>query len=427
MIPTLRTCALLLLALAAIAPGGLAADPGTEEALTLRVQALTAADLAGRGSGTPESAATVALLESWLKELGLEPGFSSGWRQEFPLKGEGWNGEDLAGQVGVNVAGLLPGAGALAGRYLIVGAHHDHLGRLAGADPHAVPEPGQYYPGANDNASGLAALVEMAALLAAGESPPSRRGVLVVCFAAEEIGLQGSAHFVAHPPVALGQVDAMINFDTVGQMTDRRLHVSGIGTAAELPVLVNEANHDGLQLSLARGGWSGSDHMSFNTREVPVLFLFGGPYTQYNTPEDTWDTLNYEGLRLITLYAARLVRGLDTMPEPLEWVMVAESQLRQDDAGEQDRRSWLGTLPDFTEEISGYKLAGVFEGSPAARAGLLKGDVMISMAGLEVTDLATFTRALRSGSPGDLVEITVLRQGKTLNFTVVLGDRKDRR
>lgn len=420
--------ALLLTLSASLAVGqGEAGLADQTERLVQMVQVLTAAEMAGRGAGTPEAEAAADSLIAWLTRLGLQPAFASGWDQSFPLHGRGWNGEDLTGTTGRNVTGILRGSGALADRFVVIGAHHDHLGRLAGIAPEAIPTAGEYYPGANDNASGLAALLEVAALAAGDRDPVPRRSLLVVCFAAEEVGLQGSAHFVADPPVPLDRIDAMVNFDTVGQLTDNRLYVSGVGTAAELPELVAAANTGGLDLSLAQGGWSGSDHMSFNTREIPVLFLFGGPYTQYNTSGDTWETLNFAGLQEIAAYAHRLTEGLRRTESDLAWVMVAEKNLREDEPGDQDRSSWLGTLPDFTEDVSGYKLAGVFDGSPAQRAGLLKGDVLVLMGGREIVDLATFTRALRANSPGDLVEITVLREEKPLNFTVVLGDRKDRK
>ena len=419
-----RTLVMLLTVL--VIGAGTQAQPAAG-VMRQRVEILAAPELAGRGAGTPEADAAVETLAAWMREAGLQPGFGQDWFQDFPLKGKGWNGQDLTGSRGRNLVGVLPGRGGLAGRYIVVGAHYDHLGRLAGVEPTAVPEPGQYYPGANDNASGQAVLFDLVARLAAGERPADCRSILFICFAAEEVGLQGSGYLVAHPPVPLDLVDAMINFDTVGQMTDNRLYVSGVGTAVEFPNLVAAANTDGLDLSLARGGWSGSDHMSFNTREVPVLFLFGGPYMQYNTPQDTWDTLNYDGLAAIAAYAGRLVEALRVSREPFAWVMVAEKKLEVSEDSGQNRDTWLGTLPDFTEEIRGYKLAGVFDGSPAAKAGLVKGDVLILMAGQEVTDLPTFTRALRSNGPGDLVEITVLRDGKPLNFTVVLGDRKDRK
>lgn len=420
------TALLILLTLTTLSFQSGLGQPSTE-LMRQRVQTLTAAELAGRGSGTSEADAAVELLAEWMEKAGLSPGFGGSWYQSFPLKGQGWNGEDLGGRQGRNLAGIFPGHGTLADRYIVVGAHYDHLGRLEGVAADAVPEPDQYYPGANDNASGLAALCDLAERAVRQEAPASCRSLLFLCFAAEEVGLQGSGYLVSHPPVPLDRIDAMINFDTIGQMTDNRLYVSGLGTAAELPDLVAAANTEGLDLSLAQGGWSGSDHMSFNTREVPVLFIFGGPYRQYNTPGDTWDTLNYEGMARISSFSGRLVDALRVIDRPLRWLMVAQSDSQEDADVEQDRSSWLGTLPDFTEDVTGYQLAGVFDDSPAAKAGLLKGDVMILMGGREVTDLASFTRALRANGPGDLVEITVLRQGKPLNFTVVLGDRKNRK
>lgn len=391
-----------------------------------RVQELTKPELAGRGSGSNESFPAAEYIASWMSTHGLEPAFDGQWFQEFPLKGEGWIGNDLKGLSGHNIAGTILGRGDLVSRFVVIGAHHDHLGRLVEADPSLVPAAGQYYPGANDNASGLAVLGELMALVDSGNPSESARSVIFVSFGAEEVGLQGSAFFVNSPPVPWENIDVMINFDTVGQMNEDKLYISGVGTAAALTSLVEEANQVNLDLSLAQGGWSGSDHMSFNTRQVPVLFVFGGPYKEYNTPRDTWDTLNYSGLEKITDYSLSLVRGLRNHPQNLDWIMVAQKESLEE-KGPQDRRSWLGTLPDFTEEIQGYKLAGVFDDSPAANAGLLKGDVLTQLAGHEVRDLASFTRALRSNSPGDLVEITLLRQGQTLNFTVVLGDRQDRK
>jgi aminopeptidase YwaD len=398
----------------------------SEESLLSRVKVLTSPEYAGRGSGTVEGEAAVDLLAQWFKNAGLQPGFGESFFQEFPLSGNGWTGDSLEGKTSRNVAAILPGSGDLAARFVVVGAHHDHLGRL---DPHLAGQgPAaelSYYAGANDNASGLTVVFELIQNLQADTSA-SRRSVLFACFGAEEVGLQGSGYMVSHMPVELDLVDAMINFDTVGQMTDKRLYVSGVGTAAVLPDFVNEANTGGLDLSLAQGGWSGSDHMSFNTREIPVLFIFGGPYKQYNTVNDLWSTLNVEGLCEITAYTTNLIASLRQYPEDMPWIMVAE-KLRTDDGGPQNRDTWFGSLPDFTEDVVGYKLAGVFDGSPAAEGGLLKGDVLVKLAGRDVVDLPSFTSALRANAPGELVEVTVLRDGNRLNFTVVLGDRKNRK
>ena len=431
----LHGAVIVLIAVTMTGRSALADGPVPEpDRLIGRVQVLTAPALAGRGSGTAELAAAADTLAGWLAAAGLEPAFAGSWFQEFDLNGEGWAGNDLAGRQDRNVAGIVRGRGALADRYVVIGAHYDHLGRVVPTDEaSAPPAMDAYYPGANDNASGVTVVCELVALLrersgtAAADAPADLRSVVVAFFGGEEVGLQGSGHFVAHPPIALDQVDAMVNFDTVGQLTDNRLYVSGVGTAARLPALAAAANTEGLILTIGQGGWSGSDHMSFNTREVPVLFVFGGPYEQYNRPADTWDSLDLADLRQVAGYGNRLLDLLRREPGPLQWVMVAAPELREGETGETNRDTWFGSLPDFTEDIAGYKLAGVFDDSPAARVGLEKGDVLVRMAGQEITNLADFTRVLRANAPGDLVEITILRDGKPLHFTLALGSRADRK
>jgi Peptidase family M28/PDZ domain len=416
----------LLLGFSLLGSGPSPAVEISEDALISRVKELTSGRYAGRGSGTPEGEAAAELLSQWFEQNGLQPVFGGDFVQHFPLKGEGWTGDELTGKFSCNVGGILPGAGELSQRFVVLGAHHDHLGRLdpalAGQGP---AENGTFYAGANDNASGLTVLFELIRLLKTDDSP-SRRSIMFVCFGAEEVGLQGSGFLVSHMPLSMDLVDVMINFDTVGQMVDRRLYVSGVGTSDSLTGFATAANTQGLDLSLARGGWSGSDHMSFNTREVPVLFVFGGPYKEYNTVDDLWPTLNTAGMMEITEYSHRLIQDLRSHPGDFPWIMVAEKL--PDNVGQaQNKDTWFGSMPDFTEDVQGYKLAGVFDGSPAAKGGLKKGDVLVKLAGRDVVDLASFTTALRANTPGELVEVVVLREGNRLNFTVVLGDRKDRR
>ncbi len=420
-----RFCLVFLLLLVATA----GATPERQARLRADVEMLGAPALAGRGSGTPEVEAAADSLAVRYARWGLQPAFNGEWFQTFPLKGEGWTGEDLTGRSGRNLAGMLPGAGPLAERWIVVGAHYDHLGRLepvAGVAP--APAEGQYYPGANDNASGVAILLQM--MREARQATGERRSVLFVNFSGEEVGLQGSAYFVNHLPVPAASIDLMINLDTVGHRQTGKLYVSGVGTAQQLPRLIEAANGpetgSQLELSLAQGGWSGSDHLSFNKREIPVLFLFGGPYAEYNTPRDTADRLDYEAMDGITGFALKLLDAARRQPGTFAWQMVAEKKLTEDTSEPGNRSTWFGSLPDFNEEIEGYALAGVFDGSPAARAGLLKGDVLVLFAGRTITDLPTFTRALRAHDPGDLVEVTVLRDGGRLNFTVALGDRSEK-
>lgn len=434
-IPAPRTLVLGLLvavaAAAARAAGDVAADPAAAT-LRARVEVLCSPALAGRAAGSPGGAAAADTLESWYIAAGLQPAFDGDWRQGFPLRGDGWTGEPLAGRHGASVGALLPGSGSLAGRWLVVAAHLDHLGpvdpSLAGGD---LPPAGAYYPGANDNASGIVVVHELARRLQAAADVPAgdRRGVIFLHPDAEEVGLQGAAWFVDHSPVPLDSIDVMVNLDTVGRLGDGRLIVSGIGTAAPLQAAVTAAAAaTGIVVNPSRGGWSGSDHMVFNTREVPVLFLFGGPYPEYNRPQDAPDILEYDELARVLAFTQSLVGGLREVREPFTWVMV-EGPLRDDAGGAVagNRQTWLGTMPDFTEGQAGYRIASVFADSPAAAAGLAKGDLMVSFGDHAVADLATFTTALRAYAPGDLVEIGVVRDGRALRFTVALGDRAQRR
>ncbi|MBU8871487.1 MAG: M28 family peptidase [Gemmatimonadales bacterium] len=397
------------------------------------VMRLTDREFAGRGSGTMEVEAVADTLARRMKEAGLKPAFEGSWFQSFPLSGEGWAGDDLTGKTGRNVAGILHGVGDLSARYIVVGAHYDHLGRVDPAEPGGPsPEPGEYYAGANDNASGVAVLFELIRMAPRAGTETAGMGegirsILFVNFGSEEVGLQGSGFMASHPPVPLEKIDLMINLDTVGQVTDNRLYVSGVGTAEVLPGMAALANSVDFELSLAQGGWSGSDHMSFNTKEVPVLFIFGGPYPEYNTPADLGATLNYRGMGQVASYVDNLLNLARGETAEFDWIMVAGADLETGKGEGKNKNTWFGSMPDFTEDVQGYKLAGVFDGSPAAKAGLLKGDVLVKLGGLEVLDLPTFTQALRVNAPGDLVEVTVLRQGKPLNFTIVLGDRSQRK
>ena len=413
--------------LAAPVPGAGAVDAPAR--LRGRVEALTGPALAGRAAGSPGAASAADTLAAWFAAVGLEPAFAGAWRQEFPLTGQGWTGDSLVGRSGANVGAWLAGAGTLAGRWLLVGAHLDHLGEVApGA---ALPAAGNYYPGANDNASGIAIVHELAARLASVPAAGDCRSVLFLNLDAEEVGLQGAAWFVNHAPVVLDSVDVMINLDTVGRLSDGRLIVSGIGTAEPLGSAVDQAaSATSVTVNASRGGWSGSDHMVFNTREVPVLFLFGGPYPEYNRPTDDAAALDYRAMARVADFATALVAGLRDVPGRFTWQMVAGGGLRDEaeaPAGEGNRQTWLGTMPDFTEGQTGYRLAGVFDGSPAAAAGLEKGDLLVRFGDYQVSDLGTFTTALRAYAPGDLIEVGIVRNGRDLRFTVALGDRAQRR
>ncbi len=408
------------------------ADAGPDPiavALMSRVTVLTSPDMAGRGAGSSGGRAAGDTIAAWFDAIGLQPAFGSTWFQEFPLHGEGWSGQPLAGKTGRNVAGLLKGKGSLASHYVLVSAHYDHLGRSDVDNLGNPPDPDSFFPGANDNASGVTVLIDAArnAQVAQSLNTGEMRSVLFVSFDGEEVGLQGSLFMADHLPVPLASIDAVINLDTVGQLGQGKLYVSGVGTTAIFTELARKAGWEGFTLSLAPGGWSGSDHMTFNRLGIPVLFIFGGPYPQYNRPADLASSLDPVALGEVARYTTALLALVRQTSNPLTWIKIDEPTAPASGEASGNRNTWLGTIPDFEAGIVGYKIGDVFDGSPAAAAGLAKGDVLQRFGGQDVTDLATFTRALRSFAPGSPVEITLLREGRSLNFTVVLGDRSQRR
>ncbi len=412
-------------ALVAMSLGGTAVRAqdhiGDTTILRDRVTALSAPALAGREAGAPGEAAAGDSLRSWLAAVGVQPAFADGWWQPFALRGD-----SLSGRVSRNVVGSIPGRGALADRWIVIGAHLDHLGRsgVAVAEP-AADDAGAYYPGANDNAAGVAALAAAAAQLAAAKDAADRRSVLVVGFGAEEVGLQGSAWLCEHLPMARDGVEVMINLDTIGVLSDGRLYVGGVGTSPALAALVAGAAQD-LALATSRTGWSGGDHVPFLLARIPSVALFGGPYLEYNTPNDVPGIIHYDDLARVATFAARLADALRRHPDRFTFDDVAPVTAPGDD-GAGNRDAWFGTVPAFGTDTRGYTIGQVVADGPAARAGLRDGDLLESLGGTPVTDLATFTRALREHAPGEPVDVVVRRDGRTLRFTVVVGSRQDRR
>jgi len=406
-------------------------SPDTTNMLA-RVKLLSSPEFAGRGNGTGPAQVAADTIAHWFAAAGLEPGSSGSWYQDFTLKGEG-----LAGLPARNVVGIRMGQSILAGRYIVIGAHYDHLGCQVDAlqAEREPPAAGEYYPGADDNASGVAVLVELARLTAQlsepEHTPPvsssALRSCIFVAFVGEEVGLQGSAYFVKNLPVPRDSIDVMINLDSVGRLREGRLYVAGVGTSENLPALVEAANYGGLNLEVSLGGWDASDHVSFNTIEVPVIFLFTGPHADYHRPTDSWHTVRATGMGQVATYTLHLLDNLRTHSGTLPYQVVTKMSSERPEAGPtSQRKAWLGTIPDFTEEITGVKLAGVMDGSPAAGAGLTKGDIIVGLGGEAVADLAGLAQLLRAFRPGEKVVVVVLREGNRLEFEVTLAQRSHR-
>ncbi len=321
-----------------------------------------------------------------------------------------------------NVVGRLPGRDS--SRVLVVGAHFDHLGY--GGERSLSPDQHVPHPGADDNASGTAALLDVARRLAARARQGWRpeHDVLFAAFTGEEMGIVGSAHFVDHPPRPLERVEAMLNMDMVGRLRDDKLMVMGTGTAAEFPDLVANVNRaaGGFDLRTTGDGYGPSDHTSFYKRQVPVLMLFTGAHTDYHSPRDTWDRIDGPGLWRVTGFATALVESLDARPRVTYVKAKADSAMGRI-AGGSGYGAYLGTIPDFSQTEGGVLISGAREGSPAARAGLVAGDVIVRFDDVKVDNLYDYAYALRSRKPGQEVRLTVRRKEGLVVVPVTLGKR----
>jgi len=321
-----------------------------------------------------------------------------------------------------NVIALLPGRGPLAGEYVVIGAHYDHWGR-GGHGAFPATRPGdEIYNGADDNASGTAALLALARQFA--RLGPQERTLVFVAFTAEERGLVGSGRFISDPPVPLEKIVAMINLDMVGRMRDQTVYVMGTGTAAPFQSIVEKAA-DGLQLKVntkSQGGLGPSDHMSFAMKRIPVLFFFTGVHSDYHRPSDEADRINHEGLEKVINLVARIVQDVVKMPRP---AYVATFDARGSFFGGSGSGVLLGVMPEYggAASVSGVKISGTLTGSPAEKAGLQAGDVIVKFGDVAIASLEDLSQSLATAKPDDQVMIGVNRDGQTITLKVVLAAR----
>ena len=320
-----------------------------------------------------------------------------------------------------NVAGVLRGGDPqLAAEAVVVGAHYDHLGlgRHDALDPDSA---GQVHPGADDNASGTAAVLELARLLAARRGE-LKRSVVFLTFSGEELGLLGSAYYAASPLWPLEKTVAMLNLDMVGRVRDSKLYVGGTGTSPAFPGILAAANATGLHLEYSQSGYASSDHTSFYVKDIPVLFFFSGLHSDYHRATDTPDKIDAAGESRVTDLAERTLVALASSERP-QFTRVVEPRPVGATGGGGGYGAYFGSIPDMGAEVEGVRFADVRDGSPAAKAGLRRGDVLVEFAGTPIKNLYDFTYQLRAHRPGEEVRVAVLREGKRVEATVKLEVR----
>lgn len=374
----------------------------------------------GRGVGSAGLDSAAQYIAAAFAGLGLKPGGGSDYFQRFTIDptAPAAAHANAGGAAAKNVVAILPGAGDLAEQAVVVGAHYDHLGRggFGSLDPDST---GVIHNGGDDNASGTAGLLEIARLLS-GRRAAAARTVILVAFAAEELGLIGSEHYVRHPPHPIAATSAMINLDMVGRLRQDRLQVFGTETAREFAAILDSlAPLSGLAVAGSGDGYGRSDQSSFFAADIPVLHLFTGLHEDYHRTTDDPEKVNAEGIARVAELGAGLAWALATRRVPLTFVDAAPPPpITGGGSG-----ASLGTVPDMTESPGGVRLTGVRTGSPAEAAGIRAGDVLVRLGEHEVKNLYDMQNALNAHKPGDTVRIVVMRDGKPLELRATLGRR----
>jgi hypothetical protein len=324
----------------------------------------------------------------------------------------------------VNVIGILPGNDPiLKNEAIIIGAHYDHLGH--GGSGSLAANSTDIHHGADDNASGTAAVIELARQFA--KEKKNKRTIIFMAFSGEEEGLLGSKYYVENPVWPLDKTVAMINLDMVGRLNENKLTVGGIGTAAEWNESIKRQNDimfdtgsgygvgQKFALQLNEDGFGPSDHSSFYSKKIPVLFFFTGTHVDYHKPSDTFDKINYEGLERIVNYVGAIARSVD-QHETKPTYAVAKSSAPM---GQVRLTVSLGTIPSYGDTTDGMILDGVRDNSPAAKAGLKAGDKITKLAGKDVRNAMDYTYVLGSMKPGEEYEVEIIRGTEKMTLKIV--------
>ncbi|MBW8327476.1 MAG: M20/M25/M40 family metallo-hydrolase [Prolixibacteraceae bacterium] len=309
-----------------------------------------------------------------------------------------------------NVAMVLPGTDKLLkNEYVVLGAHFDHLGMGGPGSGSRVPDTVAVHGGADDNASGVGMMIELAEKLAA--NPKShKRSIVVVAFSGEEMGLLGSKQFVENAGIDLGKVNAMVNMDMVGRLNENSmLQIGGVGTAESFKTILTAANDTSiLKLSLSDEGYGPSDHAAFYGKNIPVLFISSGAHLDYHTPADTEDKINYDGMIKIANLSFRIISDLANADAKFVFKEAGPKEVVS--RGMRRKGVTLGIMPDFAGNVkNGLRADVITPGRPAAIGGMKKGDIITSINGKPVNNIQDYMFRMGQLKHGETIHVEVLR------------------
>lgn len=402
----LRFFSLLLL----YAPLTLLAQAPEAEKVKAHVSFLAKDELEGRGTGTEGERKAAKYIESQFKKLKLKPyGDNKTYYQTFDFKG-GMHGTGEAGKAANLVAYLDNGAPTT----VIIGAHYDHLGMgNQGSSLDANPA-GKIHNGADDNASGVAGMLELARYFKTNKVKESNN-FLFLAFSGEELGLYGSDYFVEHPTLDLATVNYMVNLDMVGRLDPKNggLSVSGSGTSPGWEPLLKSLSTTEVPISTDSSGTGPSDHTKFYLKKMPVLHFFTGSHSDYHKPSDDADKINAPGEVAVLNVIIKVIESTEGQPK-LAYLTTKSKSM----GGSRSFKVTMGVMPSYSAKVTGLKVDGVSEGKPAQKAGILTGDVIVQIGELSIKDMESYMDALGKFEKGMTVPVKVLRGDKEVVVNV---------
>lgn len=367
--------------------------------------------LEGRMAGSKHEARAANYIADHFLDFGLEPGGEEDiYFQMFTMNGPMVQAMELENYLARNVIGIIPGSSEI-DKYIVVGAHFDSQGK-GGIISLKSDTASVIHPGADDNASGTAGLLELAHYFS--ENRPERTFVFIA-FSGEELGLLGSRYFVANSTLPDGEILAMVNLDMIGRMDDNELSIMGTGTASGWPNLIEQSNIDSLKINQISSGRGASDHTSFYEQDIPVLHYFTGTHSDYHRPGDTAGKINNEGTAKVVSHVKGLLKKLDGIETGLlEFVHSGDRQHEQ----MQMEGVTLGVLPDYSYDGPGLRLESVRSGDTGDLAGMIDGDIIIEIDGEPVNDIFDYMDLISKFDEGDTIELRILRDGEEIIIEV---------
>lgn len=366
--------------------------------------------LEGREIGTNGEIKASEYLAGRFKELGLEPKGTDGYYQEFsfaPMANPHMapKEEDSSKVYGRNVVGYIDNQ---ATNTVIIGAHFDHLGYGEDGSLHRGEK--QIHNGADDNASGVAAMLLLAEKL---KGRNTDNNYLFIAFSGEEKGLYGSNYFSKNPTIDLEKTNYMVNMDMVGRLDDENaLAIYGTGTSPSWSSIIENIGIDSLKIVTTESGVGPSDHTSFYLQDMPVLHFFTGQHEDYHKPSDDAELINFDGLYVVVAFIDSVISRVDGEDK------LAFTKTKDDSNNAPKFTVTLGVVPDYMFDGKGMRIDGVSEDKPAQKAGLVKGDIVVQLGDSLVTDMMSYMRALSQFEKGDATEVTVKRGDEELKYPI---------